>query len=136
VFIYLLFHIYMYLFAFYSRRFNSKVCLHSSTVTVAIAPRIIKLPITQSPRFLTSRNQSLPGSLHVHQKHRDPGYEVVHDVAMLTLLFGQPRDVDQVDANALMVATIRFPLELRICQSILQICHFPENCKCVPSFSK
>jgi hypothetical protein len=28
--------------------------------------------------------------------------------------------MDQVDANALMVAAIRFPLELRICQSILQ----------------
>ena len=43
-----------------------------------------------------------------------------HDVAMLTLLFGQPCKMDQVDANALMVAAIRFPLELRICQSILQ----------------
>jgi hypothetical protein len=43
-----------------------------------------------------------------------------HDVAMLTLLFGQPCKMDQVDANALMVAAIRFPLELRVCQSIVQ----------------
>ena len=43
-----------------------------------------------------------------------------HDVAMLTLLFRQPREMDQVDANARMVAAIRFQLELRVCQSILQ----------------
>jgi hypothetical protein len=41
-----------------------------------------------------------------------------HDVAMLTLLFGQSREMDQVDANALMVAAIRFPLELH--ESILE----------------
>ena len=39
-------------------------------------------------------------------------------------------EMDQVDANALMVAAILFPLELR---ASLEFAHFPENC--IPLYS-